>query len=117
MKRIAACVLLSGWLAVTAAAQDSPNVARLIEELGGDDIEARDEAEAALVAAGRPAVAAVKAAMAGAAGETKSRLERVLKALVEPRWTTDLAQARATAKSTGKPLLVFSTVGPLGGYV
>jgi hypothetical protein len=111
MRTIAALLLLASAL----VAQDT-DPSRLIEQLGGDDIESRDRAEAALVKLGRPALATIEKALAGAEGEAKARLQRVVAAITRPRWTTDLSRALATAKAEKKPLFVFSTVGDLDGY-
>ncbi len=100
-----------------APAQEDPAIARHLAALGAESIAARDEAEEALAAIGRPAVAAIRRALASADGDEKARLERVLKLLTEPRWKTDLDAALAAAKTESKPLLVFSTIGDLGGYV
>jgi hypothetical protein len=94
-----------------------PDPARLIEQLENEELDARDAAEAALVKAGRPALPAVRKALAAAKGEAKSRLERVVKAVTEPRWMTDADKALAAAKGSGKPLLVFSTGGSPTGYL
>jgi hypothetical protein len=104
-------------LALLFAQDPAPDSARLIEQLESDDLEARDAAEAALVKAGRAALPAVRKALGAAKGEAKSRLERVVKAVTEPRWMTDADKALAAAKGSGKPLLIFSTGGSLKGYL
>ena len=114
MKTIAIALLFAGTLAF---AQDDAKVAKLIDALGGDDVEVREAAEAELVKAGRPALAAVRKAIASADAETKARLQRVVKAVTELRWTTDLAKAMETAARENKLVFVFSTIGDVGGYV
>ena len=113
MKTIAAVLLAASF----GFAQDDARVAKLIDELGGDDVEARESAETELVKLGRPALPAVRKAIAKADSEVKGRLERVVKAVTEPRWMTDLAKAKEVAARDKKPLLVFSTIGDVGGYV
>jgi len=88
---------------------------KLIDALGGDDLELRETAEAELVRIGRPAMAVVRKALGTAQGESKARLERVVKLLSEPRWMTDVAKAREVAAKEKKPLLVFTSIGDLDG--
>jgi len=90
--------------------------AKLIEALGGDDLEARESAEVELVKLGRPGLPAVRKALAAAQGESKSRLERVVAAITEPRWMTDVARAKERAAAEKKPLFVFATIGEVGGF-
>jgi hypothetical protein len=101
----------------TAFAQDEAKITKLIDQLGGDELDSRDTAESELVRLGRPALATVRKALTTADGETKSRLERVVKAVTELRWMTDLAKAKEVAAREKKPILVFSTIGDVGGYV
>jgi hypothetical protein len=104
-------------LAMLLTVQEDPKIGRLIDQLGGDELDVRDAAEDELVKIGRAALSAVRKAMASAQGETKARLERIAKAVTELRWMTDLAKAREIAARDKKPLLVFSTIGDAGGFV
>jgi len=108
-------LLLAAALALPALAQDTP-VARLVDQLGSDEIDVRERAESELVKLGRPALAELRKSLAAAKDEPKARLERVVRAITQPRWMTDTAAALAEAKRLDKPLLVFSTIGDLGGY-
>lgn len=104
-------------LVLLLSTQEDPKIGRLIDQLGGDELEVRDAAEEELVKIGRAAMPAVRKAMASAQGEAKARLERIAKAVTELRWMTDLAKAREIALRDQKPLLVFSTIGDVGGFV
>ncbi len=113
MKALAALLVAASF----GLAQDEARVATLLEQLGGDDVEAREAAEAELVKVGRPALPVIRKAILKADSEVKGRLERVVKAVTEPRWMTDLAKAKEIAAREKKPILVFSTIGDVGGYV
>lgn len=48
--------------------------------------------------------------------EQKQRLERIVAELRRLPWHHDLAAAQAEAQATGKPLLLFSTLGDVYGF-
>jgi hypothetical protein len=89
-----------------------------IRQLGDDAVEVRDAAVRKLRARGRAIVPDLERALSEEQdAETRARLTAVLKFLTRVHWYTDLASARARAAAEKKPLLVFSTMGPLDGYV
>ncbi len=104
-------------LTLAAFAQDKADeTARWIDELDAYEVEARERAESKLVERGRPALSALRKAVATAQGDLKTRLEHVIRSITEPRWN-DLVAAIERARREKKPLLVFSTVGDRGGYL
>ncbi len=89
-----------------------------IRQLGDDAVEVRDAAVRTLQAKGRTIVPDLERALTEERDvEIRSRLAAVVKYLTQVRWHTDLASARAKAAAEKKPLLVFSTMGPLDGFV
>lgn len=48
--------------------------------------------------------------------EQHRRLERVITSLRLLPWHDDLAAAQADARATGRPLLIFSTIGDIHGF-
>lgn len=81
--------LLAAVLAALAPApargQDAPEVARLIERLEADEIAARDEASAALLKLGKPALPALENALRSATSpEVRGRIEEILGHLKVP---------------------------------
>jgi len=114
MRTLLACLLLASW-------QQDPEidrkVAALVQKFDTEELAARDAAEMELVKLGRPALQSLRRALTDASPEVRSRLERVISSLTKPRWMTDVAAAKAKAAELKKPLLVFSTIGPLDGYI
>lgn len=102
-------------LLLLAAAQDSFET--LIEKLGDSSIEVREDAELQLRKMGRTIVPDLRRiAEKHGDPEVRSRAAAVVQAITEIRWWTDVEGARKAAKAQGRPLLVFSTMGPLDGY-
>lgn len=99
------------------AGPDPEKLAQLVRDLGADSYEAREAAEKALIELGREALDAVQAAAkAGPDPEVRERAAHVVAAISRPRWRRDVPEAIAEARSTKKPLLVFSTVGEPEGW-
>lgn len=102
-------------LMLLLAAQDT---AELIRRLGDERVDLRQAAEDALRSAGKEVVAPLrKAAAEHPDPEVRSRAADLVRHHVQVRWHTDLEAARAKAVAENKPLLVFSTMGPLDGFV
>jgi hypothetical protein len=76
----------------------APEVEALVRRLGGDDIEAREEAAARLKALGPPAIPGLRAALPGADGELRDRLGRVLEE-IRLQAAQEATPIRATASS------------------
>jgi hypothetical protein len=109
-------MILCTALLLAACAQDSFET--LVEKLGDSSIEVREEAEQELRRLGRKIVPDLRrVAEKHSDPEVRSRALSVVKALTEVRWWTDVASARKAANASGKRLLVFSTMGPVDGYV
>lgn len=101
---------------VLAASGDG--VQELVRQLGDDDASTRAVAVENLIAQGRGVVLELEAARAGQSDpEVRARIAWVLKSLTQVRWLTDLETGRKRAAREKKPLLVFSTGGPLDGFV
>ena len=99
------------------AGPDPEQLAQLVRDLGADSYEAREAAERALIDLGRDALEAVQAAATdGHDPEVRERAAHVVAAITRPRWRLDVAEAIAEARSTRKPILVFSTVGEPEGW-
>ena len=102
-------------LLLAACLQDSFDT--LVEQLGDSSIEVREDAELRLRKMGRKIVPDLRRISERHGDpEVRSRAAAVLKAITEVRWWTDVESARKAAKAEGRPLLVFSTMGPLDGY-
>ena len=103
-------------LLLTAAPDDS--VAELIRRLGDDVAAVRDAGAAALTARGRAILPELENALAAQTDtEVHERLKRIIRDLTQIRWHTDLDLAKRKAAAEKKPLVVFSTLGPLDGFV
>lgn len=103
------------FLLLLACTQDFDT---LVEKLGDSSIDVREEAEAALRKMGRKIVPDLRQiAERHSDPEVRSRAAGILKSITEIRWRTDLEGALRAAKESKKPLLVFSTMGPIDGYV
>lgn len=102
-------------LALALAVQD---VGDLVRRLGDESVDVRSTAEAALRERGRAVVPELrKAAVEHPDPEVRGRAEALVRSITRIRWHTDLAEARKRAVAENKPLLVFSTMGPLDGFV
>jgi hypothetical protein len=100
------------------AALQQEDVATLVRQLGDDAVSVRESAESKLRSLGRERVPdLLLAAKDHPDLEVRARIRQVVKHLTEVRWHTDLALARRKAALERKPLLVFSTKGPLDGFV
>ena len=90
----------------------------LLRQLGEDDAAVRATAVEKLISRGRGIVPELQAALVGQSDpEVRARIAQVLRALTRVRWLTDLESGRRKAAQEKKPLVVFSTAGPLDGFV
>ena len=113
-----ACLVLS----LSAGAEPGPPapvdaLKALVAQLGDPRFEAREEAQAKLLALDWKA----RPPLAQALQDTKDpeihcRLVKVLEWLGRPHWKTDMGEALREAKALNKPLLVMATIGDLDGY-
>lgn len=108
------------WIAafVALATGQEPAIDVLLAGLGHEAVEQREAAESGLKSLGRDVLPALRRAAATASDlETRARLDRVIRHFTRVRWFSDLGEARRQAAAQRKPLLIFSTMGPLNGYV
>jgi hypothetical protein len=100
-----------------AAAPDAERVHILVRQLDSDDFSERVAADRSLRDLGVPAIPLLRAALAKKPSvEVERRLEAIIRDLGRLTWHHDLNAALREAKKTGKPLLVFSTLGIDNGF-
>jgi hypothetical protein len=121
MKRFGFLVLLmlSGTLDGPARcfAAESPDVASLIRDLDAGRFVVRERAEDSLRKMGLDIVPELqKALQNNPSPETQDRLNRIIKQLTRLPWHVKLEEASAEARKSGKPILVFSTIGDPDGF-
>ena len=105
------------FLACLISTQDS-DIASLVRSLSDDSVEVRESAEEKLKSRGRSILPELRMAAADHPDpEVRLQIARVIRYSTEVRWHTDVTIARKKAAQEKKPLLVFSTMGPLDGYV
>ena len=105
-------------LLLSLAASQDESVADCIRRLGDDAIDVREAAEAKLKARGRGILPELElAAKTQSDFEIRTRISHVIQFFTQVRWHTNLELARRKAAQEKKPLLVFSTMGPLDGFV
>lgn len=101
-----------------AAAPQDPTNAILIERLGHDSVEVREAATTDLIARGRPALPEIRDVAARSTDpEILARARAIVAAVASVRWRSDLDAARQEATESGKPLFVYSTMGPQDGLL
>jgi HEAT repeat protein len=111
---VTACFAI--WTGVTRAT-DEDAVSRLAEGLASDRYAEREAAELKLVQLGHDAVPRLRELLESTDdAEVRARLRRAIGRITTLRWHRDLVTAMARAKSNGKSVLVFSTIGELDGY-
>jgi|SRR6185436_18377875 len=109
---------MNAILLLTLACFAQEDLATLVDRLGDDRIAVREHAQAQLKKLGRETVPALlRAAREHPDPEVRARIGGIVKHFTEVRWHTNLDLARSKAAAEGKPLLVFSTKGPLDGYL
>ena len=94
------------------------DVRDLIRKLGEDSLEERERAVEALRSKGRAVLPELeRAANSHSDAEVRARAREIIRHLTSVRWRTGVDGALRAAAAERKPLLVFSTIGPLDGYV
>ena len=92
-------------------------VASLVRSLDDNHFIMRERAENSLRELGTRAVPLLRKELQTATSlETRRRLENVIADLSRIPWRRDLDKAVAEARRSGKPLLVFSTLGEVDGF-
>jgi hypothetical protein len=88
-----------------------------VGRLANDDFETRQEAEKSLTGLTVDAVAPLKTLLAVQKDdEAILRLKRVIYRLSHPRWFHELEAAKKEAANSGRPILIFSTIGESDGF-
>jgi|SRR6185503_1032916 len=106
------------WCALLLAVLPDDGVAESIRHLGDDSAEVRQAAVQKLKAQGRPILPDLERALPGERDpEVRARIVLVINFLTRVQWRTDLPTALKAAASEQKPLLVFSTLGPVDGFL
>ena len=124
-------ILIAAVLALPQAAQeaaesggktlpkkaDEERIKTLVAELGSQEFEARESAQATLLSMDCGALAILKRCFELQTDpEILQRLKAVLWTLSHPRWLGSVEEAKGAALKTGKPIMVFSTIGPSNGF-
>ena len=92
-------------------------VASLVRSLDDDHFMMRERAENSLRELGTPAVPLLRKEVRAAVSlETRRRLEAVIADLSRISWRRNLDEAIREATQSGKPILVFSTLGEVDGF-
>lgn len=114
---VALIVGLVGCVPDEPSAPAKDDLAPLIAQLGDRDFQTREKATRELTAKGWDAVPAVQKALEKATEpEVAERLERVLAATTKLNWYAKADDAIAAATKTGRPILMFSTIGDPDGF-
>jgi hypothetical protein len=91
--------------------------APLIAKLGDRDYRTREQATRDLTAKGWAAVPAIEKALANATvPEVAERLQKVLDGIARLNWFSKADAAIAAAGKSGRPILMFSTIGDPDGF-
>jgi hypothetical protein len=106
------------FLLCLAATPQEETVSDVVRQLGDEAPPLREAAVQKLKARGRKVLPELNQLLTEQADpEVRARIGLILRQLTQVRWYTDLSQAEMVAASEKKPLLVFSTKGPLDGFV
>jgi HEAT repeat protein len=96
---------------------EADDLAPLVARLGDRDFATRERATTALQAKGWAAVPALEKALETATvPEVAARLERVIASITRLNWFVKAEEAIAAAGKTGRPILMFSTIGDPDGF-
>jgi hypothetical protein len=110
-------ILFSSAPTTEAPPPDRDHVRRLVARLADARFKVRSQADADLRRLGTTAVPLLRKELAAASNlEVRSRLEKIVAALADVGWRTDLAATLARAAQADKPVLVFSTIGEVDGF-
>lgn len=106
---------LSPWAAEAPGLAE--RVRTLVKQLDDPQFQARQQADQELRRLGIDVVPHLRKELEGKHPlEVTRRLESIVNELSRVPWKTDIAAAQAEAARTGKPLLVFSTIGEVDGF-
>lgn len=109
--------VLVGWSIAPSPAAEPDDITSLVAKLGDRDYRTREQATKTLAAKGWEAVPAMEKALAAAEEpEVIVRLQRVIHGITRLDWHTKPDDAVAVAKKTGRPILIFSTIGDVNGF-
>jgi hypothetical protein len=93
------------------------DISPLVAQLGDRDFRTREKATRELTAKGWDAVPAMQKALDKATEpEVAERLEKALTAITKLNWYAKADEAVAAATKTGRPILMFSTIGDPDGF-
>jgi hypothetical protein len=93
------------------------DIAPLVAKLGDRTFATREQATRDLTAKGWAAVPAIDKALATATEpEVAERLQRALDGITRLNWYAKADDAVAAATKTGRPILMFSTIGDPDGF-
>ena len=96
---------------------NSGTVQALIGQLASESYEQRENAHTKMLSLGARLLPALRGAEENTHDpEVRNRLKALIRGLARPRWQSSLEQAKLAAKSSGKPIMIFSTIGPLNGF-
>jgi hypothetical protein len=110
-------VLLAVGCVPDEPAAPKDDIAPLVAQLGDRDFRTREKATRDLTAKGWDAVPAVQKALDKATEpEVAERLEKVLAAITKLEWYAKPDEAVAAASKSGRPILMFSTIGDPDGF-
>lgn len=110
-------VFLVGCVPDEPKAAPPDDLAPLVAQLGDRDFQTREKAHKALAAKGWPAVPRLQTALDEATEpEVADRLQRILAGITKLNWLVKPDDAVTAARKSGKPILVFSTIGDPDGF-
>lgn len=96
---------------------EADDITPLVAKLGDRDYATRERATKELKAKGWAAVPAIEKALeTTTVPETAERLEKVLAGITKLNWYAKPEDAIAAAQKSGRPILMFSTIGDTDGF-
>lgn len=114
---IFACLLTCGCARAADSKVDEQKLKSWVSELASQDFDVRERAELSLTGLEIDVVEQLNKALAAQTDEeVVARLKRVIFRLSHPRWLHELNAAKAEAQKTGRPILIFSTIGESDGF-
>lgn len=114
---ICVCLLTCGCARAADTKVDEQKLKTWVSELASQDFDTRERAELSLTGLEIDAVEQLNKALAAQTDEeVVARLKRVIFRLSHPRWLHELNAAKAEAQKTGRPILIFSTIGESDGF-
>ena len=122
MRRLWPVPLVALIVGLVGCVPDEPtpadeDIAPLVAKLSDRNYHTREQATRDLAAKGWAVVPALDKALAKATEpEVAERLQRVLDGITRLNWHTKAEDAIAAAGKTGRPILMFSTIGDPDGF-